>query len=429
MKRFVFALSLVFISNLSFTQSNLIAGPMLGHIDMLEANIWVATAVGSNVELQYREKGSTQEFQVVSAFTSGKLYPTATLKAFPLEPGVEYEYSVSVNGRKEMDLYYFKTEPLWQYRTDPPAFSVALGSCAFLNEEKYDRPGKSYGSNYEIFDQIALKKPDMMLWMGDNIYLREVDFESTAAIERRYMLFRSNPALKKLWPACAHYAIWDDHDFGPNDSNSSYVFKKHTLSAFEKFWVNPPAALNDGITTQFSYGDADFFLLDNRYFRTDAKSVYVDRTLLGEEQLKWLFLALSTSKAQYKFVVMGGQFLNSADKFENYATYPEERQLILDFIEKSKMQNVIFLTGDRHCTELSQVILPNEIVVYDLTVSPLTSGAYDNSKEANSNRVEGTIVSQQNFGVLEFSGPLKNRLLEIKIFNSKGEEMWSRQIK
>lgn len=428
MRRLGTTILALLISIFTWSQSNISAGPMLGHIDMLEANIWVSTVTGAKVELSFREKGTSKDFQTTSSFTSGQLYPTATLKAFPLEPGVEYEYYISVNGQKENEVFFFKTEPLWQFRTDPPAFSVAIGSCAFLNEEKYDRPGKSYGSNYEIFDQIALQKPDIMLWMGDNIYLREVDFESTAAIERRYMLFRTNQAIKKLWPICAHYAIWDDHDFGPNDSNSSYVFKGKTLEAFQKFWMNPPAALDKGITTKFSYGDAEFFLLDNRYFRTDSKSIYLDRTILGVEQMKWLFLALSTSKAKYKFVVMGGQFLNTAAKFENYATYPEERKLILDFIGENKIENVIFLTGDRHCTELSETTLTNDIRVYDLTVSPLTSGAYDISNEANSLRVKETIVAEQNFGVLHFSGPSTNRQLQIQIFNARGEEKWSKTI-
>ena len=35
---------------------------------------------------------------------------------------------------------------------DPPDLKIALGSCAFINEEKYDRPGDPYGGNYEIFE-------------------------------------------------------------------------------------------------------------------------------------------------------------------------------------------------------------------------------------------------------------------------------------
>ena len=36
-----------------------------------------------------------------------------------------------------------------------------------------------------------------------------------------------------------NYAIWDDHDFGPNDSDRSSAIKAITLEAFKDSWPNP----------------------------------------------------------------------------------------------------------------------------------------------------------------------------------------------
>ena len=88
---------------------------------------------------------------------------------------MEYGYEVLINGQV-FDVgqpLSFHTEALWQYREDPPTTTIALGSCAFINEAPYDKPGVPYGSNYEIFDTIASKDPDVMLWLGNNIYLRD----------------------------------------------------------------------------------------------------------------------------------------------------------------------------------------------------------------------------------------------------------------
>ena len=48
--------------------------------------------------------------------------------------------------------------------------SFAIGSCSYVNEPEFDRPGKPYGSNFEIFNSINNKNPDFMLWLGDNMY-------------------------------------------------------------------------------------------------------------------------------------------------------------------------------------------------------------------------------------------------------------------
>ena len=48
----------------------------------------------------------------------------------------------------------FQTQQLWKWRTDPPDFKFVIGSCSYVNEPKFDRPGEPYGSNFEIFKGI-----------------------------------------------------------------------------------------------------------------------------------------------------------------------------------------------------------------------------------------------------------------------------------
>lgn len=406
------------------------SGPMLGYNTMKEVLIWVQTEKSDSVILKYFPTENPSKTSTVRSLSSERNGFTNKLIAANLEPGTSYEYELIIQN-KQAAKGNFTTQSLWQHRTDPPNFKFALGSCAYTNEPAYDRPGKSYGQGNEIYQSIVAQNPEFMLWLGDNVYLREPDWSSRSGIYHRYTHFKSLPEIQSLWKNMHHYAIWDDHDFGPNDADRSFVGKEISLEAFQDFWGNYEYGINGkpGITTQFSYNDLDFFLLDNRYYRSPNNRKTGERFILGEEQIEWLIDALVSSKASFKIVAIGGQLLSPAAVWENHATYPEERQKIIDLIEKEGIKNVVFLNGDRHKTELTKMELANGNVLYDYTCSPLSSKAYNSSDEGNTLRVEGTHVSTQNFGIIELEGPFKERQLLLKNYDANGKLMWEHKIK
>jgi alkaline phosphatase D len=435
MKNITFVSSLILLMNIT-AQSQL--QHMIGYVDMREATIWIGSDQEQNVLVKVGNRGSRAPQRIFSGKTSKEDGFSCKIAIDGLEPATTYQYTVTVDApdvAANSDYYEFTTQTLWQYRTDPPNFKLAIGSCAFINESAYDRPGEPYGGSYGIFDSIVAKDPDLMLWLGDNIYLREVDFGSKSGIYHRYRHCRSTPEMQKLMTHCPNVAIWDDHDFGPNDANGSFIHKDWTLEAFRDQWANPSSGVpgtcgENGIATSFQFSDVEFFLLDNRYNRTGPNVKQGEKpTILGDDQLNWLIQALAMSKAPFKMVAIGGQFLNTEPYPDNYSTYPEERQKILDAIDANNITGVIFLTGDRHCGELSELKLPNGNLVYDLTVSPLTSKAYDITKENNTLRVPGTIVADRHFATLNFSGKRKERVLTIEVHDYKGTLRYKKEIK
>ncbi|HFA52105.1 MAG TPA: alkaline phosphatase family protein [Bacteroidetes bacterium] len=417
-----------------FAQKSLLqSGPMLGYTHMAEAMLWVQTKSAAEVQFVYWEKEMPSEKRHTGVYQTNKKEGfTAHLVADQVEPGKHYEYQLLIN-KQPIKFDYpttFQTLPLWQWRTDPPPFKMAIGSCFYVNETKYDRPGKPYGGDYRIFKAIHEQRPDAMLWLGDNTYLREVDFYSRTGYVHRYTHTRSLPELQPLLASTHHYAIWDDHDYGPNDSDRSSVYKDMSKEVFQQFWANPTYGLpgKEGITTFFQWADMDFFLLDNRTFRKPNDRITGKQVLLGSDQMEWLVDALVASHAPFKFVAMGGQFLNPNAKFERYSKLcPEERSYLLRRIEEEGIKNVVFLTGDVHHSEMSKLVLGNGSTVYDLTVSPFTSGVYK-ADGGNPLLEEGTVVNERNFGILEFSGPREERVMTIRIFNSDGEEKWTKEI-
>jgi alkaline phosphatase D len=412
------------------------SGPMLGYADMMEVMIWAQTTGQASVWARYWETANPEKKMETDKVVTEKLHAyTARLIADKVEPGKSYGYEIVINGQPVKRPYptSFHTQTLWQYRTDPPAFSVATGSCAYINETQYDRPGKPYGSDYQIFTSIAQQKPDIMVWLGDNTYYREPDWATRTGMNYRYTHTRSLPELQPLLASTNHYAIWDDHDYGPNDSDGTWAHKETSWEVFKDFWGNPTYGVNGqkGCTTWFKYADVEFFLLDDRYFRTPNDCNTCPRTLLGHDQLEWLKGALAASESPFKIVAVGGQVLTTNNNAETYAHYfRAEHDSIMAHIERENIKGVIFLTGDRHFTEFSAVKNARGNMVYDLTTSPFTAGVYgDHAKEHNDLMVEGTRLGKHNFSMLRFSGPRKDRQVAITVYDADGKEAWTRTIK
>ena len=417
---------------LSMCGQSIISGPMPGYSECLEGIVWLQTDRSCKASMMFWKENEPANVRYsAEAEALARNAFAVDLIADQVEPGNTYHYRVLLDGMPVdlPDTLRFRTQALWKFRSDPPDFNMATGSCTYINEPEYDRPGKPYGDGYGIFNSIADQRPDFMLWLGDNIYLREPDWATWSGFLHRYTHTRSAPELQRLLRSTHHYAIWDDHDFGPNDADGSFVNADMAREAFDLFWPNPPRTAPGvgGITTAFSYSDVDFFLLDDRSFRVPPDVLTDTATMLGNAQIDWLIRALKYSDATFKMVALGGQFLNSAAVYETYATYPRERQLLLDRLNKEGLRNVIFLTGDRHHTVLSKLDLPNGLPLYDLTVSPLTSGVHE-PKEENKLAVEGTVVSERNFATLRFSGPKKERVLTITVRDGSGKAIWEKAI-
>jgi alkaline phosphatase D len=426
------------------------SGPMLGHVDLREATVWLQTTAPATVQVAYWEKGKPQTRQLTDPVVTSKANGlTAHLVADRVEPGIRYEYEVLINSQKVTRPYptEFATQPVWLWRKPAPEFTFAFGTCTYVNEPEYDRPGPGYGGGYEIFERIAEKKPEVMIWGGDNSYLREADWGSRTGIYRRFSHDRSIKEIQPLIASAANYAIWDDHDFGPNDSDHGYALAEVTRQAFQDFWSNPSYGRDGkGIYTSAVWSDVQFFFMDNRSFRTNnARLTVEERTHLGKEQFEWLIDNLKYSVATFKIVIIGGQVINPLQVFENYSKVaPEERQRLINTIRAERIPGVMFFTGDRHHTELSKLtdpswaapepskfpaaIAPN-YPLYDLTCSPLTSGPVPAAaNEANPTRVPGTFVGERNFALCTVSGEPTDRKLKITIYSTAGKELWTQTI-
>lgn len=409
------------------------SGPMLGYSEMREVMLWVQTTESALVQIKYWVKDSNNPILETEVYQTQKSEGyTAHLIADEVRPGQQYEYVVYVNN-EAAELEYettFKSAADWSYKTDPPNFTVAIGSCTYINDEPFDRKGKPYGRDQSIFTSIHEKNPDLMIWLGDNTYYREADWGTKTGMIYRNTHTRSIRELQPLLANTHHYATWDDHDYGPNDHNRTFENKAMSLAVFQLFWGNLHYGFLDEkcAVSKWTWGDVDFYLLDDRWFRSANRLSAEEKVYFGKKQIDWLIENLKASRANYKIIGNGGQIINPAQVHENYANYAEERAYLLKRLEEENIWGVFFLSGDRHHTILSKMPRSNNYPLYDLTVSPLTSGSHTPEDEGNVYADEKTLVDEQNFAILDFNGEWGDRKMEITVYNEKGKKQWDKTL-
>jgi alkaline phosphatase D len=438
----------IFLLVSQFSQAQVISGPMIGHTDLRTSTIWMYFNNDVSVaKLVYYKQGdskkSTSNFNIANG-----LFKTATALMYDLEPGTTYKYCVVVDKSKDtIKSGFVTTQTLWQWREKfikVPEFSFLTGSCTYINQPEYDRLGKPYGNDSSIFESMAKEKSDFMLWLGDNWYTREVDYYSEWGLHARPARERAMPIFSNFLKAMPHYAIWDDHDYGWNDADKSYPLKETSREVFKKFWSNPSYGENNqGIYTKFTWNDVDVFLLDDRWFRSNDDTrdsingkVNLDKKMFGNKQMEWLKNALlqsnNNANITFRIIATGSQVLNPMSPYDCFRHYSAEYHELMDFIKENEINGLVFLTGDRHHSEVIKIERPGTYPLYDITASPLTSGSHKFGGEEKNNpyRVVG-LEDMQNYSKLSFFGDRKNRIMKVEFFNPKGVKQieWSVGIK
>ena len=443
MRRIIWLSVFISCSLISSAQKNnsVVSGPMIGYTEYRTAKIWIE--MNENIKqatLSYKNIDGTEK--KITTNTNGSFPNVFVFTLTALEPGNSYSYKIVLPGNlNAVATGTVQTEEYWRWRKPAPDFSFITGSCAYINEDAYDRPGRNrYGLDSSIFETMAKEKAAFNLWLGDNWYTREADYYSEWGLNYRASHDRHLPVMQNLLKAMSQYAIWDDHDYGPNNSDKSYIFKDAARNTFMKYWCNPTyGEKGEGTYTKITWNDADLFLLDDRWFRSNddmADSINgqpnTDKRMFGEQQMEWLKNALLFSngdrQTHFRIIVTGSQVLNPFSPYDCFRHYSYEYNELMNFIADNKIEGVVFLTGDRHHSEIIKQERNGLYPLYDITVSPFTSSvAKTRDAEVNNPDRVGAEIDAQNYGRFSFSGDNKNRMLKVEFIGLHGEVLgqWS----
>ena len=337
-------------------------GPMLGHVGEREAHVWVKASGPARLSLKVGRAPDLSDGRVVPGPALGADADfMASVRARDLEPATRYHYQVLLDDRPAA------APPYPSFVTAPPAgtrgkLRVAFTSCN----------GRDPAASAAAWGEMAARGGvDVLLMLGDNHY---GDSTAPRVLRQRYAEQRRPAGFRALSASVPTYGIWDDHDYGPNNSDRTAKGKEDSLRTFKEHWANAAYGQADdpGVYFKFTRGDVDFFMLDVRYHRSPNKAPDDGtKTMLGKQQLAWLKQELLASKAAVKFLASGSEWQSHGHE-DSWTSFARERAEIFDFIADNKIEGVVLLSGDRHFSAGYQV--RDQLV--EVTSGPLGSINY-----------------------------------------------------
>ena len=275
------------------------------------------------------------------------------------------------------------------HRISEPVSRIGIGSC---NVQVRPQPH---------WDLLTDSKVELWVWLGDNIY---ADTEDMAKMKSAYEMQFNRADYARFRGSVPIIGVWDDHDYGENDSGKWYPKKQESQQLLLDFLEEPensPRRSREGVFASHTFGpegrQLKFILLDNRYF---ADKPGPESDILGEAQWEFLQSELQSSTAQFTFICSGTQILAFDQPFENWGNFPRSRQRLLELIRESRKGGVILLSGDRHIHEIS--VVNDESVRYpliDFTASGLTHSFEGLKAERNRYRI-GSFYNDIGFGFI-----------------------------
>lgn len=208
-----------------------------------------------------------------------------------------------------------------------------------------------------MWTSLEAQNADVNLFVGDCVY---IDYNHNGEptpkvhwnkfVEARMVL--DFYQWKRLVPTVA---IWDDHDFGGDNSDKNFPYSAEAKAHFKHFFAQNLSehsfiTAGPGISCRFQLGNQLFLMLDGRSFREKphSKKMY---SMFGKEQEEWIFDSIK----DFDGLVW---FCNGTQWFSNYGLAESFRKDYAinfnSFIEKLNLadKQMIFVAGDVHYSEI-----------------------------------------------------------------------------
>ena len=358
-----------------------------------------------------------------------------SIKKFNIANSELYELKIKFSSAKNYLLYVSDSDSVdirefSNYEQQKANLKVAVCSC--LNDNYFSEQIKSWNS-------VSKSNPDYIFLIGDNVYadigdkLSELNGCKPERLLNRYIETRTRLELfylKKLIPIAM---IWDDHDYGKNNGGSDYKYKLASKKIFKDFSLNEnPEVSEDGLGAGFKLKltNINFLFLDDRFYR-DKKYHF------GKEQEEWLFKNLEATENAKKadiienpepsqsVIISGDQFFGKYHPFESFeGNHPENFKKFIEKISNLK-STPLFISGDRHISELQKIDLSPNKKIFEITSSPIHSSLppeFTLKQFPNPHRV-WAVANKNNFCILNF--PNSGKDPEVIFYDNQGAELHS----
>ncbi len=341
-------------------------------------------------------------------------------------PELGHSVHVDVRGLRPDRVYFYRfrtggqVSPAGRTRT-APAVSARPRTLRFAFASCQDYQA----GFYTAYQHLAAEDVAFVAFLGDYIYegprnaAAARQHEGTdepftlAQYRNRHAQYKTDPDLQAAHAAFPWIVTFDDHEVDNNwadeipqdpQSQTPEAFRARRIAAFQAYYEHMPLRrsslprrLDMQLYRRFRYGSlASVHVLDTRQYRSDQPATLADAqnpalTMTGPEQEKWLVDGLRRSGSEWNVLanqVMWAQNDRLAGPgqtfdFDNWDGYRAQRRRLLEFFGSGRVDNPVVLTGDRHCTWVSDLRpdfddVTTPIVGAEITGTSITSGGNAN---------------------------------------------------
>lgn len=283
------------------------------------------TVLGSEVVPEVRESGSEGKGMPPVRKSEG-LAQSMRVDWARLKPDTAYE--ILVNGAA-----------VGAFRTAPEvgraaSFAFAVGSC-------------NGNPDSRTFAAIGSLKPAFMVVTGDFHY-SDIAVNDPELFSRAILANLESPNQGAFWRKTPIVYTWDDHDYGPNDSDRTSPSRDASLKAYGGLVPHYPFALKGagaGIAQSFAWGRIYFVVTDLRSERLKG------REMMSREQIEWLKSELARAGREFPLVfwISSVPWNGNDSNADRWSGYVDERREIANFIAEEGLEGrVAILAGDAH---------------------------------------------------------------------------------
>lgn len=279
---------------------------------------------------------------------------TVALSVAGLTPDTDYFYALEVDGALDAARQgRFHTFP-----AGAASFRFVFGGDAIK------------GSNRPVFDAIRGESPLFFLNPGD-FYYADINVNDIDLYRQAYFETMTAPRQQALYQDVPIVYMWDDHDYGSNDSDKNSPSRAAARLAYQEnvphyplpdqpsdhpgcTYTDPDACRS--INQSFAVGRVYFILTDLRSER-DPKSATddSDKSMMGTVQKQWFKDQLLYARDAYDLIfwVSSVPWIEDASSgSDRWGGYAAERAELADFIRDNGVKNLIILAADAHMLAL-----------------------------------------------------------------------------
>jgi alkaline phosphatase D len=290
---------------------------------------------------------------------------------------------------------------------------------------------RQLSSSEDICNRLSKARPDVIFHFGDLVYANTaLDTVLGRAAKPKDAFRRYVHALQtfpiysdeKLTPI---FAIWDDHDTGRNDANSSHPYLAEMGKIFRSFYPMeawPMLHLGPGMSYTMRAFGAQFIFFDQRSFATHE-------TMLGGELMDWTKDRILGDTSP--LVLVGPQQFGNYHSFgtslEKNAT--AEWEFLLKTVKTSRRPTV-FMSGDMHYSQI-QTIDPSNVgfATYEITSSAFFSMSAGSFGKRPVSEGQLEYYGYPNFIMIdELTGSPKNLSLKVRCVSENSDTQFSRRL-